>query len=427
MVKKTLADVSDLRGKRVLIRVDFNVPQEKDGAISNDRRIRAALPTIQQALKAGAAVILMSHLGKPKGSDPSAEPKLRMGKVGERLGQLLGGAKVSVASDVAGPDAKANAAALKPGEILLLENLRFDPREQKPGKLAEKQSAPLHNDAEIKAFVKVASENAEIGEFARDLRSLADVYVNDAFGTCHRLDVSMFVAPALFPPGLRLVGSLVQKELDILNTLLGSPKKPMVGVMGGAKVSDKIAFIERILEKVDALLVGGAMTYTFRLAQGQSVGGSLVEKDKLDLARSLMEKAKSKLFLPIDHVIADKLDASAAIQIADEIPDHWIGVDIGPKTRQLYRDKIASASTLLWNGPMGKFEDEPFQAGTRAIAEALAERQGAVTVVGGGESAEAVEEFGLLDRMTHVSTGGGAFLEYVEGKPFAALAVVDEK
>jgi len=427
MVKKTLADVSDLRGKRVLIRVDFNVPQEKDGAISNDRRIRAALPTIHQALKAGAAVILMSHLGKPKGSDPAAEPKLRMSKVAERLGQLLGGPKVSVASDVAGPDAKTKAAALKPGEILLLENLRFDPREQKPGKLAEKQSAPLHNDAEIKTFVKVASENTEIGAFARDLRSLADVYVNDAFGTCHRLDVSMFVAPALFPAGSRLVGSLVQKELDILNNLLGSPKKPMVGIMGGAKVSDKIAFIERILEKVDALLVGGAMTYTFRLAQGQSVGKSLVERDKLDLAKTLMEKAKGKLFLPLDHVIADKLDASAAIQIADEIPDGWIGVDIGPKTRQFYRDKIATASTLLWNGPMGKFEDEPFQAGTRAIAEALAERTGAVTVVGGGESAEAVEEFGLLDRMTHVSTGGGAFLEYVEGKPFAALAVVDEK
>lgn len=427
MVKKALADVPDLRGKRVLIRVDFNVPQEKDGAISNDRRIRAALPTIQHALKQGAAVVLMSHLGKPKGSDPAAEPKLQMGKVGERLGRHLRGTKVVVASDVAGPDSKTKAASLKPGEVLLLENLRFDRREQMPGKDAEKRGIPLRTESEIKAYAAEALKSTDVAAFAQDLRSLADVYVNDAFGTCHRLDVSMFVAPALFPAGSRVVGSLVQKELEILDALLGSPKKPMVGIMGGAKVSDKIAFIERILEKVDALLIGGAMTYTFRLAQGQSVGGSLVEKDKLDLARSLMEKAKNRLFLPIDHVIADKLDASAAIQIADEIPDGWIGVDIGPKTRQLYRDKISSAATILWNGPMGKFEDEPFQAGTRAIADALAERQGAVTVVGGGESAEAVEEFGLLERMTHVSTGGGAFLEYVEGKPFAALAVVDEK
>jgi phosphoglycerate kinase len=426
MAKKTLADVSDLRGKRVLIRVDFNVPMEKDGSISNDRRIRAALPTIQHALKQGASVVLMSHLGKPKGSDPAAEPKLQMSKVAKRLGELLG-TSVVAASDVAGSDSKAKAVALKPGEVLLLENLRFDPREQKPGKDAEKRGIPLRIESEIKAYLDEALKSPEIAAFAQDLRSLADVYVNDAFGTCHRLDVSMFVAPALFPPGSRVVGSLVQKELEILDALLGSPKKPMVGIMGGAKVSDKIAFIERILEKVDALLVGGAMTYTFRLAQGQSVGNSLVEKDKLDLARSLMEKAKGRLFLPVDHVIADKLDASAAIQIADEIPDGWIGVDIGPKTRQLYRDKINSAATLLWNGPMGKFEDEPFQAGTRAIADALAARQGAVTVVGGGESAEAVEEFGLLDRMTHVSTGGGAFLEYVEGKPFAALAVVDEK
>jgi phosphoglycerate kinase len=427
MVKKALADVADLRGKRVLIRVDFNVPQEKDGAISNDRRIRAALPTIQHALKQGAAVVLMSHLGKPKGSDPAAEPKLRMDKVAVRLGEHLPGVKVTAASDVAGPDSQAKADVLKPGEVLLLENLRFDPREQKPGKDAEKRNIPIKNDADAKAYAEEALKNADIAAFAKDLRSLADVYVNDAFGTCHRLDVSMFVAPALFPAGQRVVGSLVQKELAILDELLGSPKKPMVGIMGGAKVSDKIAFIERILEKVDALLVGGAMTYTFRMAQRQSVGGSLVEKDKLELARSLMQKAESKLFLPIDHVIADKLDASATVQISDEIPDGWIGVDIGPKTRQLYRDKIKSAATILWNGPMGKFEDEPFRAGTRAVADALAERRDAVTVVGGGESAEAVEEFGLLERMTHVSTGGGAFLEYVEGKPFAALAVVDEK
>jgi phosphoglycerate kinase len=426
MPKKTIKDISVI-GKRALIRVDFNVPLSKEGDISNDRRIRAALPTIQMVLNSGGSAVLVSHLGKPKGQDPASEPKFQMAKVAQRLQELLPGNRVSASNDVVGPTSKALASKLKPGEILLLENVRFDPREQMPGKFLEKSGQKLTNDQEAREFLKQVLQNTDVATFAGDLRNLADVYVNDAFGTCHRLDVSMFAVAGLFPAGERVVGLLVEKELDILNGLLGSPKKPMVGIMGGAKVSDKILFIERILEKVDSLLVGGAMTYTFRAALGQSVGNSLVERDKLDLAHGLLKKAGSKICLPIDHVIADKLDASAQVKISDDIPDGWIGVDIGPETRRLYAENIKSAATVLWNGPMGKFEDEPFQAGTKAIAEAMAARRDAITVVGGGESAEAVEEFGFLDRMTHVSTGGGAFLEYVEGKPFAALAVVDEK
>jgi phosphoglycerate kinase len=369
----------------------------------------------------------MSHLGKPKGSDPAAEPKFRMDRVARRLGELLPGVKVAASSDIAGPESKRLAADLKAGDVLLLENVRFSPAEQKPGKFLESLGRELTGDTDARAFVSEVLNLPDVKAFAGDLRALADVYVNDAFGTCHRLDVSMFAAPALFPVGARVVGSLVEKELAILDGLLGSPKKPMIGIMGGAKVSDKIAFIEEVLKKVDRLLVGGAMTYTFRLAQGQSVGGSLVERDKLEVAADLLKKAQGRIFLPIDHVVADKLDASAHVKVVEDIPDGWIGVDIGPKTRALYRDEIRSAATVLWNGPMGKFEDEPFRAGTLAIAQAMAERTDAVTVVGGGESAEAVEEFGFAERMTHVSTGGGAFLEYVEGKPFAALAVVDEK
>jgi phosphoglycerate kinase len=322
-----------------------------------------------------------------------------MARVAQRLGELLPGVPVAAAADVAGPDAVARAAALRPGQVLVLENLRFDPREQKP-------------DA----------------AFAAALRGLADVYVNDAFGTCHRKDASMHAVPLAFPPGTRAVGLLVEKELHVLDELLGKPKKPMIGIMGGAKVSDKILFIEKVLEKVDALLVGGAMTYTFRAARGESVGKSLVERDKLDLATALLAKAGDRLVLPVDHLVADRLDPAAATRTVTDIPDGWLGVDIGPQTLERYRQRLADAATILWNGPLGKFEDEPFRAGTLGIARAMADRTaaGAVTVVGGGESAEAVEEFGLAERMTHVSTGGGAFLEYVEGKPFAALDAVDE-
>lgn len=396
MAKKTIRDL-DVKGKKVLIRVDFNVPQEADGSVADDRRIRSALPTIQDALQRGAAVILMSHLGRPKG-DPIKDQKYRLDPVAARLDALLGGAiEVTKSDEVVGPATSNLAANLQPGQVLVLENLRFDPREQKGDEA-----------------------------FGKQLRDLADIYVNDAFGTCHRADASMYAVPKQFPVGSRVVGFLVEKELKVLNDLLGNPGKPMVAVMGGAKVSDKIDFIEALLGRVDQLLVGGAMTYTFRKALGQSVGNSLVEADKLDLAKRLLDKAGGKLILPVDHLIADKPDATATVQVADDIPNGCFGMDIGPKTIAKYSDIIRSAATVLWNGPMGKFEDAPFQAGTKAVAAAMAECKG-VTVVGGGESAEAVEKFGFASKLTHVSTGGGAFLEYVEGKPFASLSVIDEK
>ena len=396
MAKKTLRDI-DLAGKRLLIRVDFNVPRAADGSISNDRRIRSALPTIQTALAGGAAVVLMSHLGRPKG-DPEKDALLKLDRVAERLGELLPGVKVAKCDEVAGPTAQKMANALKPGEILVLENLRFDPREKK-------------GDVEL----------------AQSLRQLADIYVNDAFGTCHRQDASMYAVPSQFPDGCRVVGLLVEKELAILEELLGAPKKPMIAIMGGAKVSDKIGFIEAILQRVDRLCIGGAMTYTFRKARGESVGSSLVEEDKLDLANGLLQSAGDKIVLPVDHLVAEKPEASAATQVVtDQIPESWCGVDIGPETIKQYGAAIAEAATVLWNGPMGKFEDEPFRAGTLGVAQALANNSG-VTVVGGGESAEAIESFGLGKQVTHVSTGGGAFLEYIEGKPFAALSVIDEK
>ncbi|QDU64753.1 Phosphoglycerate kinase [Planctomycetes bacterium Pan216] len=395
MAKKTLRDVT-ISGKRVLIRVDFNCPLGADGSVANDRRIRSALPTIQFALGGGASVVLMSHLGRPKG-DPETDKKFKLDAVATRLGELLDGKTVRKSDEVIGPESQRLASELKPGEVLVLENLRFHPGEKKGDEA-----------------------------FAKELAGLADIYVNDAFGTCHRTDASMYAVPKQFPEGSRVVGFLVARELEVLEELLGSPKRPMIGVMGGAKVSDKMGFIEAVLKQVDRLLIGGAMTYTFRKAKGESVGSSLVEADKLDLANKLIELAGDKLLLPIDHLVAERPEASAATQVVtDEIPDGWCGVDIGPATIERYGSEIAGASTVLWNGPLGKFEDEPFQKGTRGVAEAMAKCAG-VTVVGGGESAEAVEVFGLASEMTHVSTGGGAFLEYVEGKPFAALEVIDE-
>lgn len=395
MPKKTLRDL-DVSGKRVLVRVDFNVPLAKDGAIADDRRIQAALPTIRYALDHGAAVLVMSHLGRPKG-DPAKDAPYRMDRCAERLGELLGGTSVKKCDAVVGEEAERMARGLEPGEVLVLENLRFHPGE-KDGDVA----------------------------FAKSLRALADVYVNDAFGTCHREDASMVATPREFPPGARVVGFLVEKELKVLDELLQSPKRPLLAVMGGAKVSDKIGFIESILRRVDRVLVGGAMTYTFRLARGESVGNSLVEADKVDLAKRLLDMAGDRLVLPVDHLVAERPEASAKTMVVrEEIPGGWCGVDLGPDTIDRYTRQIAAAATVLWNGPMGKFEEEPFAAGTRAIAQAMADSS-AVTIVGGGESAEAVEKFGLADKMTHVSTGGGAFLEYVEGKPFAALEMLDD-
>lgn len=397
MAKRTVADV-DVAGKRVMIRVDFNVPlDKKTGAIADDRRIRGALPTISNVLHRGGSVICMSHLGRPSG-DPAKDKFLTMDRVAERLAEVLG-VPVTKAADVAGPSAAALAAQLRPGQVLVLENLRFDDGEK----------------------------DGDEG-FAKRLAALADIYVNDAFGTCHRTDASMYAVPQQFPPGARVVGMLVEKELNILQEILGQPQRPFIALMGGAKVSDKIGFIEALLGKVDKILVGGAMAYTFRKSQGQPVGNSLVENDKLDLARALLAKAGDKLVLPMDNRIATSPDAAAVDTqvVQGAIPDGWEGFDIGPATIAEYQRQLSGAKTIVWNGPMGMFEKEPFRAGTIAMAQVLADTN-AVTVVGGGESADAVTRFGFDDRITHVSTGGGAFLEYVEGKPFAPLTVIDEK
>jgi phosphoglycerate kinase len=396
MSKKTLADLRDLRGKRVLVRVDFNVPLDSAGAITNDRRIRAALPTIQYLLDAGASAIVMSHLGRPKG-DPKKDAPFRMNRVADRLRELLG-RPVHKVDEVVGPKVEAAARALTPGEVLLLENLRFNPGEQ-------------------------AGDDA----FARQIAALGDAYVNDAFGTCHRSDASMVAVPRAMVGKPRVVGFLVAKELDVLGQLLSAPPKPFLGMLGGAKVSDKIGFIKSLLGRVDRVLIGGAMTYTFLKAQGRGTGNSKVEADKLDVARELLALAKDKIVLPLDHRVVERLDAPQSLRVVvGDIPDGWIGVDIGPQTVERYRTEIGRAALVVWNGPMGKYEDAPYSGGTRAVAEALAASK-AVTVVGGGETAEAVEEFGVADKMTHVSTGGGAFLEYIEGTPFPALAQIDDK
>jgi phosphoglycerate kinase len=396
MAKMTLTDLPDLKGKRVLVRVDFNVPLDAAGNITNDRRIRAALPTLKAVLDAGASAVVMSHLGRPKG-DPKKDAVFKMDRVAERLRQLLG-RPVRKVEEVVGPSVQAEERALNPGEVLLLENLRFHPGEQ-----------------------------AGDASFAAQVAALGDVYVNDAFGTCHRKDASMFAVPAAMKGKPRVVGTLVAKELDILDRLLSNPPRPFVGILGGGKVSDKIAFIKKMLAIVDRVLIGGAMTYTFMKAQGKGVGASRLEADKLDVARELLQLGSRRIVLPVDHLVVQKLDAPETAKVVEgEIPDGWIGVDIGPKTIAAYVKEIAAAATVVWNGPLGKFEDEPYSKGTRAIAAAMAESKG-ITIVGGGETAEAVEEFGLADKMQHVSTGGGAFLEYLEGTPFAALGEIDER
>ncbi len=396
MPKQTIRDL-DLKGKKALVRVDFNVPQKDDGEVSDDRRIRAALPTLQFALDHGASLILVSHLGRPSG-DPEADRPFRMDRVAARLGQLIGRPVVKV-GDTVGPEAQAACAALQPGGIVVLENVRFNKGEKK-------------GDA----------------TFAAAMAQLADVYVNDAFGTCHRDEASMVAVPEQFAPEARAIGFLVEKELQIIDTLLAHPKPPLVAVMGGAKVSTKLGLIENLLPRVDRLLIGGAMSYTFLKADGHATGNSLVEPDLVETARALKSKAGDKLMLPVDFLVADKMDASAKTRIIDgrEIPDGWEGFDIGPKTIQLYGDIIKAAGTVVWNGPVGKFEIAPFANGTKGIAEAMAASP-AVTAVGGGETAEAVEQFGFADEVSHVSTGGGAFLEALEGKPFNSLKVIPDR
>jgi len=396
-MKKRLRDLHDLAGKRVLIRVDFNVPQDAEGRITNDRRIRAALPTIQYVLDAGAAAIVMSHLGRPKG-DPVKDAIYSMQPVAQRLCQLLKASGSLRGVCLSTNDYGSTADELRGGDVLVLENLRFHPGEQK--------GDPA---------------------FAAQLAALGDVYVNDAFGTCHRTDASMLAVPAAMKGKPRVVGFLVAKELEVLGKLLSNPQRPLLGVMGGAKVSDKMGFIKKMLSLVDQLLIGGAMTYTFLLAQGRSIGASKAEKEKVDLAKELLALGGNKIVLPVDHLVADKPEASAQTQVVTgDIPEGWFGMDIGPQTIAQYTAAIAQAGTVVWNGPLGKFEDEPFSHGTRAIAEAMAQAS-AVTIVGGGETAEAVEQFGLDAKMKHVSTGGGAFLEYVEGTPFKALDEIDDQ
>ena len=393
--KKTIMDV-DVAGKKILLRCDFNVPQDKEtGAITSDKRIVAALPTIKYLLEKGAAVIACSHLGKPKGE---WKEKLSLAPVAVRLSQLLG-QEVIFAKDVVGEDAKAKAAALQGGQIMLLENLRFDPREEK-------------NDP----------------SFARELADMAELYVSDAFGSVHRAHASTAGVAAFLPA---VSGLLVAKELEIMGGALNDPKRPFVAVLGGAKVSDKIGVINNLLERANTIVIGGGMAYTFAKAQGGSIGKSLCESDKLDYALEMIEKAKKngvKLLLPIDTVAADNFsnDAKRMVVSTMAIPDDYEGMDIGPETTKLFCDAVKGAGTVVWNGPMGVFEFENFAAGTRAMAQALAD-SGAVTIVGGGDSAAAVEQMGFADKITHISTGGGASLEFLEGLELPGVACLLDK
>ena len=400
MPKKSIAELGDISRRCVLIRVDFNVPlDKKTGAITNDRRIRAALPTIRQLLDKGAAIIAMSHLGRPTG-DAARDANLKMDRVAARFSELLGRPVKKAADAVVGPAVAAAAHALKPGEVLLLENLRFDSREQK-------------NDA----------------EFAGQIAALGDVYVNDAFGTCHNdKDASMVAVPAAMKAQgkPRAVGLLVAEELEVIDGLMSHPKRPLLAVMGGAKVSDKIEFINALLGKVDQLLIGGKMTYTFLKAKGVAVGAMQISPEEVAAAAKLLPHVGGKVMLPVDSLVAKSDDLKQTQVVDGPIPAGYEGVDIGPKTLELYADRIKTAGTVIWNGPVGWFEQPAFSKGTRGIAEAMA-NSNAVTVVGGGETAEAVEQFGLDGKMTHVSTGGGAFLAYVEGKKFASLAQIEER
>jgi phosphoglycerate kinase len=391
--KQTIRDLKDLRGTRVFMRVDFNVPME-DGAISEDTRIRAAIPSISFLRDAGAEVILASHLGRPK---KGPTPSLSLAPVAKRLGELLG-SEVALASDSVGDAVKAAASALKPGGVLLLENVRFHPQEE----------------ANDETFAK--SLIADSG---------ATVFVNDAFGTAHRAHASTAgVAPFV---GKKVAGFLIEKEIQYLGMAVSNPARPYVAIIGGAKVSDKITVIENLLPKVDRLIIGGGMAYTFFRAQGLNTAKSLVEEDKVELAKSLLEKSGGKILLPVDHTVASafKVDAETRTLPVNEIPDGWMGLDIGPKSIAAFSSEIEKAALVLWNGPMGVFEMKPFSAGTFGVAKALADSQ-ATTIVGGGDSVAAISEAGLLDRITHVSTGGGASLEFLGGDSLPGVACLDD-
>ncbi len=393
--KKTVKDV-DVKGKKVLLRCDFNVPQDKaTGAITDDKRIRAALPTIQYLLDQGAAVIACSHLGKPKNGP---EEKFSLAPVAKRLSELLG-KDVTMAADVVGPDAQAKAAALQPGQILLLENTRFEKGETK-------------NDPEL----------------AKAMASMAEVYVSDAFGAVHRAHASTAGVAAYLPA---VSGFLIEKELKIMGGALADPKRPLAAILGGSKVSSKIGVINHLLDIADTIIIGGGMAYTFAKAQGGSVGTSLLESDWLDYCNDMIAKAKEKgvkLLLPVDTLCAKEFSADAEPVLHDtmSIPDDMMGMDIGPKTVETYAAAVKDAGTVIWNGPMGVFEFPAFAEGTRAIAKALADTD-AITIIGGGDSAAAVAQMGFADKMTHISTGGGASLEFLEGKELPGVACLLDK
>jgi len=408
MAKKTIADV-DVKGKKVLIRVDFNVPQDDDGNITDDARIRKALPTIKHVLDGGGSLILMSHLGRPKGEP---DPKYTLAPAAKRLGELIG-TNVIMAPASVGPEVEKIAAGLQPGQVVLLENLRFNKAETIKDKIA-KDDAGLRSTKD---------------GFGKQLADMADVYVNDAFGTCHRDNASMLTVPRQMGDKPKVVGFLVQKELQYLGDALNSPKRPFVAILGGKKVSDKIGVIKALLGKCDAVLIGGAMQYTFMLAQGKKTGGSLVEEDKVDMAKELLVVGGEKLKLPVDCVVAAELKEGTETQVCQgDIPNGLQGLDIGPKSVEMYKKIITDARTIAWNGPMGVFEIKPFDVGTFAVANALVEAtaKGAISVIGGGDSAAAISQAGLEDKVSHVSTGGGASLEFMEGKSFKAVEVLDE-
>jgi phosphoglycerate kinase len=390
MNKKTVRDIS-VAGKRVIVRVDFNVPLAEDG-VADDTRIRAALPTIQYLLNHGARVILMSHLGRPKGT---VEEELRMAPVGERLSELLG-RPVQVLRDCIGPEVRTAAESLADGEVMLLENLRFHPEERK-------------NDP----------------AFAKELASLAELYVNDAFGTAHRAHASTAGIADYLPA---VAGFLMEKEFEFLGGALESPERPFIAILGGAKISDKIGVIDNLLARVDRLLIGGGMANTFLKAQGLEVGDSLVEDEALDAARDLLARAGDKLVIPVDAIVANEFSNDAASMTVDveHVPEGWRILDVGPATMERFREVLAGAKTVVWNGPMGVFEFPNFAVRTESLARALAELD-AVTIVGGGDSAAAIQQAGLTDKMTHISTGGGASLEMLEGKELPGLAALDDR
>ena len=392
--KKNVEDI-DVAGKKVIVRCDFNVPQDETGKITDVKRIVAALPTIKYLLGQNAAVILCSHLGRPKGE---FKMKYSLAPVAERLSELLG-QEVKLAKDVIGEDAKAMAAALQPGQAMLLENVRFHKEEEK-------------NDP----------------AFAKELASMAEVYVNDAFGTAHRAHATTAGLADYLPA---VCGYLINKEISIMGKALANPARPFVAILGGAKVSDKIGVINNLIEKCDTIIIGGGMAYTFSKAQGGEIGTSLCEEDKLDLANDLIKKAQDKgvkLLLPVDTVCADKFaaDATPVVHEAGKIPAGLMGLDIGPKTIELFSEAVKDAGTVVWNGPMGVFEFDAFAVGTKAVAKAIAESN-AISIIGGGDSAAAVEKLGYADKMTHISTGGGASLEFLEGLELPGIACLNDK